>query len=201
IQSEWAFLATAAIGLAALDWLVRHDRLLDVSAAWWPLAALGVWAAFVFEIRREGLAMVAAIGVAQVAALTRASFDRQALPHRAGRVLVPHACMGAVTLLIKIALPSVIVPQYSGNSITNTWERFDRNIDHVLEIAGIKRPGRPDPTVFGSVRWGWIVAGAWLGLAVIGMLLAVTWRRRRDAFLVAYALVAFVIGASAQASL
>jgi hypothetical protein len=109
--------------------------------------------------------------------------------------------MAALTILIKVALPSVIVPRYSGNSVTNTWDRFDRNVDHVLEVAGLKRAGRPDPTVLGSTRWGWIIAGVWLGLVVVGVLVALSWRLRRDAFLVAYAAVAFVIGASAQASL
>jgi hypothetical protein len=210
IQSEWVFLAAAGIGLVWLDWLARTRRLLPGDAvgqgALWSLALLGVWAAFVFEIRREGLAMIAAIATAQAAALL---FDRRQLDWRNRRavgrlaawLVLPHACMGAITLLIKVALPSVIVPRYSGNSVTNTWERFDRNVDHVLEVAGLKRAGRPDPTVLGSTRWGWIVAGVWLGLVVVGVLLALSWRLRRDGFLVAYALVAFVIGASAQASL
>jgi hypothetical protein len=219
IQSEWVFLAAAGIGLAWLDWLVRNRRLLPgevasspiagnavARGALWPLALLGVWAAFVFEIRREGLAMVAAIATAQAAALLldrrRVDWgDRRALGRLATWLALPHACMAAVTLLIKVALPSVIVPRYSGNSVTNTWERFDRNVDHVLEVAGLKRPGRPDPTVLGSTKWGWIVAGVWLGLVVVGVLMALSWRLRRDAFLAVYAAVAFVIGASAQASL
>jgi hypothetical protein len=210
IQSEWVFLAAAAIGLAWLDRLARTRRLLPADAlaasALWSLALLGVWAALVFEIRREGLAMVAAIATAQAAALLldRRQVDwgdRRALGRLATWLALPHACMAAVTLLIKLALPSVIVPRYSGNSVTNTWARFGRNVDHVLEVAGLKRAGRPDPTVLGSTRWGWVVAGVWLGLVLVGVLVALSWRLRRDAYLVAYAAVAFVIGASAQASL
>lgn len=206
IQSELPFLAAAFVGLALLDRLAREGDLLDIGRRWWPLVVLGVWAAFTFEVRREGLALVPAILTAQIALiLTRGTVvpwrDRRALGRFVGRLVLPHVCMAAVTLLIKVGLPSVIVPDYAGNSVSNTWERWGRNVDHVLEVAGLKRPHRADPTVLGSTRWGWIVAGVWLGLVAVGILLALTWRLRRDAFLVAYAVVAFVIGASAQGSL
>ena len=209
IQSEWVFLAAAALGLLGLDRLVRRDALLDVTAPlWraWPLVALGVWAAFVFEIRREGLAMIAAIGAAQLAALVG---ERRRIPWRdvgalgrvAGRVLVPHVAAGVVTLAIKFALPSVIVPNYEGNTVRNTWRRWDRNVNHVLEIAGFKKPQMAEPTVFGSTSWATVAIGIWISLAVLGLVLAVSVRARRDAHLAAYAAAAFVIGASAQASL
>ncbi|HWL42340.1 MAG TPA: hypothetical protein VNQ73_05305 [Ilumatobacter sp.] len=206
IQSEWVFLASAAVGLAGLDLLVRRERLLDVTRRAWPLAVLGVWAAFVFEVRREGLAMIAAIGVAQLAALLA---DRRSLPwgdtrrlaRLAGRVVLPHLCAAAVTLAVKVALPSVIVPNYEGNTIRNTWRRWDRNVDHVLEIAGFKRPQVAEPTLFGHTGWATVAIGVWVSLAVLGLVLAVSVRARRDAHLAAYAAAAFVIGASAQASL
>lgn len=206
IQSEWVFLAAAAVGLVALDVLARRQRLLDVTRRAWPLALLGVWAAFVFEIRREGLAMIAAIAAAQLAALVvgwRAVPWREArrLASLAGRVLLPHVCAAVVTLLIKFALPSVIVPNYEGNSVRNTWRRWDRNLAHVFEIAGFKRPQVPEPTLFGSTGWATVAIGVWLSLAVLGLVLAVSVRARRDAHLAAYAAAAFVIGASAQASL
>src|SRR5690606_27001878 len=43
--------------------------------------------------------------------------------------------------------------------------------------------------------------GVWIGLVVVGIVLAFSWRLRHDAFLAVYAAVAFVIGASAQGSL
>lgn len=209
IQSEWVFLAAAAVGLLALDALARRQALLDITRPWWrwwPLAALGVWAAFVFEIRREGLAMIAAIGAAQLAALVAGRRripwrDRRALGRLAARLLVPHATAGIVTLLIKFALPSVIVPNYEGNTVRNTWRRWDRNVNHVLEIAGFKKPQVADPTVFGSTSWATVAIAVWISLAVLGLVLAVSARARRDAHLAAYAGAAFVIGASAQASL
>lgn len=206
IQSEWSFLAAAGVGLVALDRVARSGRLLDASRRAWPLAALGVWAAFVFEIRREGLAMVAAIGAAQVAALASAWSivpwgDPRRLGRLAGRLLLPHVCAGVATLVVKVALPSVIVPQYDGNSVTNTWTRWERNVNQVLQIAGFKKPQVATPTLFGSTGWATVVIGLWISLAVLGMVLALSVRARRDAHLVAYAAVAFVIGASAQASL
>ena len=206
IQSEWVFLATAGVGLAGLDTLVRRNRLVDPTARLWPLVVLGVWAACVFEVRREGLAMVAAIGVAQLVALLAAWraipwHHRGALARLAGRVLLPHVAAGVVTLAIKFGLPSVIVPNYEGNTIRNTWRRWDRNVDHVLQIAGFRRPQVPEPTVFGSTGWATAAIGVWISLVVLGLVLALSVRARRDAHLAAYAAVAFVIGASAQASL
>jgi len=206
IQSEWPFMAAATIGLLALDRLARRGWLLDLAAPRWPLVALGVWAAFAFEIRREGLALIPAIAVAQFTWLLtqRQQVDWRArgeLARIAARFVVPHVLAAATVLVTKVVLPSVIVPQYSGNSVSNTWDRFDRNVDHVIEIAGFKRPHLPDPTVLGSTTWGWVAAGVWIGFALLGVVLALTVYLRRDAHLVAYVAVAFVIGASAQGSL
>src|SRR5690606_32587835 len=115
IQSELPFMAVAFCGLALLDRLARRGDLLDVTRRWWPLVVLGVWAAFTFEVRREGLALVPAIFAAQLAAAladrgTIAWSDRRRLGLLGARVAVPHLCMGATTLLVKVALPSVIVP-------------------------------------------------------------------------------------------
>lgn len=214
IQSEWVFLAAAAAGLLLLDTLARRDRLLVFGEGrdrqwlrgWWALVALGVWAAFVFEVRREGLAMIAAIGAAQLAALVGGRHaipwrDGRALGRIAGRVLLPHVSAVVVMVAVKVVLPSVIVPNYEGNTVRNTWRRWDRNVNHVLEIAGFKKPQIAEPTVFGSTGWASVAIGVWISLAVLGLVLAVSVRARRDAHLAAYAAVAFVIGASAQASL
>jgi len=207
IQSELPFLAFALGALALLEHLSRTGWLHDRSRHWWPLALLGLWAAFVFEIRREGLAIIPAIAVAQLVNPPRVFTDGAPLAQRLRamwppvRMLIPHATFAVATLAIKVGLPSVLVPQYGGNTVANTWRRFDRNIDHVLELAGLKRAPLDNPTVLGSTRWGWVIAGVWLGLAVVGIVLALSWRLRRDAHLVAYAAAAFVIGASAQGSL
>ncbi|MEQ9163876.1 MAG: glycosyltransferase family 39 protein, partial [Ilumatobacter fluminis] len=70
IQSEWPFLAVTFAMLVAVDWAVDSKTLTDVTARWWPLVLLGVGAAAAFSVRREGLAMTAAIGGAQLGLLT-----------------------------------------------------------------------------------------------------------------------------------
>src|SRR5690606_31378345 len=82
----------------------------------------------------------------------------------------------------------------SGTSLRNMWGFRRDHVDHLLEIVGLKRPWESDPTVFGSAAFGWAAAGLFFGLAVPGLVVA--FARRRDMHLAAYAVVAFVIGAS-----
>lgn len=197
IQSEWTFMAVATAALVALDRVVARDRLLGPTAGWPALVGLGLWAAAAFSVRREGLAMIAAIGAAQLWALVVAwrddgpiRLDRKLL----AQVLAPHAVAFAAVSLLQAALPTTVIPRYSGTSPWNVWRHRTEHVDHLLEIVGLKRPWESDPAVFGNTTLGWVVAGLYLGLAAAGLVWGVA--RRRDAHLVAYAITAFVIGGS-----
>lgn len=197
IQSEWTFMAVAMWALVALDRAVARDGLVGRDARWTMLAALGLWAAAAFSVRREGLAMIAAIGAAQIAALVVAwrGGDRPRIDRRlVGQLVMPHAVAGTAVWLLQVALPTTVIPRYSGTSPWKMWEHREHHVDHLLEIVGLKRPWEDDPTVLGNATLGWIAAGLFFGLALAGIAWAVT--RRRDVHLVAYALTAFVIGAS-----
>jgi 4-amino-4-deoxy-L-arabinose transferase-like glycosyltransferase len=201
IQSEWPFLAVTAVVLVALDRAVASGVLTRLDGTVVPLVLLGLGAAASFSVRREGLAMVAAIAAAQVAALI-AERDRQWWRHRATagalavRLLLPHSTALLAVGLLQFLLPSTLIPSYSGTGITNVWGFFDDHIDHLAEVAGLKRAWEPDPTIFGNAALGWIAVSAYLLLAAIGIVLALTRNRRRDLHLAAYAAVAFLIGGS-----
>lgn len=197
IQSEWTFMAVATWALVAVDRAAADDRLLDPAARWSTLVGLGLWAAAAFSVRREGLAVVAAIGAAQLAALLT-SWRHDRLPRfdgrLAGRLAAPHAVAGAAVWLLQVALPTTVIPRYSGTSPWKMWEHRAEHVDHLLEIVGLKRPWESDPTVFGNATLGWIAAGLFFALAVPGLVWALT--RRRDVHLAVYALAAFAIGGS-----
>ena len=201
IQSEWPFLAVTAVVLVGLDRAAASGTLTRLDAPWWPLALLGGGAAAAFSVRREGIAMVAAIAAAQVAALIATRAGRwwtKAAPRirLTARLTLPHAAALFVVGLLQVALPSTLVPQYSGTSITNLWRFRTEHLEHLAEVIGLKRTWEPHPTIFDNATLGWTAVGIYLLLALIGIVLAATRHRRRDLHLVAYAIAALAVGGS-----
>ncbi|MEO6651563.1 MAG: hypothetical protein ABIP17_02790 [Ilumatobacteraceae bacterium] len=200
IQSEWPFLAVSGIALVVLDRQVRVGTLTDIAAPFAPLVGVGLAAAAAFTVRREGLAMIAAIVAAQLAALaTRDAIDLWRDPNRTRllvRLVTPHAAAVAVVVTLQAALPSTLVPQYSGTTLGNVW-RFRRNlVDNLAEVAGLKRTWQDDPVVVGSSTLGWIAVISFLALGAAGIVLAIVVFRRRDLHLVGYIAAALAIGGS-----
>ena len=201
IQSEWPFLAVTAVVLVGLDRAARSGALTRIDGTVLPLVGLGVGAAAAFSVRREGLAMVAAIAAAQLSSLIadrsrRWWRDRSTTVALTTRLLLPHSTALLVVGLLQFLLPSTLVPQYSGTSFANAWRFADDHVDHLAEVAGLKRSWEANPTIFDNVILGWIAVTCFLLLAAIGVALALTRNRRRDLHLVAYAAVAFMIGSS-----
>lgn len=204
IQSEWPFLAVTFVVLAAVDRSIESRVLTDVRAPWWPLVLLGVGAAAAFTVRREGLAMTPAIAAAQLALLTTGAPPwRDALADRRlwRRLLVPHLAALAVVMAVRTLLPSVLVPSYSGTGLHNIWGWWDRHIDHLAEISGLKSQYADDPTVFGNSTLGWLAVAVYFAAAGVGFGFALLRWRRRDLHLVVYTLAAFAIGASFRSAL
>ena len=200
IQSEWPFLAVTGVVLVGIDRLADRNAFVDLERSVWPLVWAGVGAAAAFSVRREGLAVIAAIAAAQLAALLATDRSRWADPTRrsltAARLLTPHATALAVVIVGQIALPSTLVPRYSGTSVRNVW-RFRRDhLEHLAEVSGLKRSWQADPEVLGSPALGWIVVVAYFTAALAGVVLALVLHRRRDLHLAAYAFGALLIGGS-----
>ena len=80
--------------------------------------------------------------------------------------------------LLQFLLPSTLVPQYSGTSFANVWRFADDHVDHLAEVAGLKRSWEANPTIFDNVVLGWIAVACFLLLAAIGIALALTRNRR-----------------------
>ncbi len=201
IQSELPFMAVTGVVLVGLDRAARSGALTRTHGRWWPLALLGCGAAAAFSVRREGLATIAAIAAAQLASLIatrdqRWWKDRSTRLALATRVLLPHSCALLIVWLLQVVLPSTLVPQYTGTSISNVWRFRTDHIEHLAELIGLKRPWEANPTVFDNVALGWVAVSLYLVLAAIGIALALTLNRRRDLHLVVYAGAALAIGGS-----
>jgi 4-amino-4-deoxy-L-arabinose transferase-like glycosyltransferase len=204
IQSEWPFLAVTFAMLVAIDRAVDSRVLTREIAPWWPLVLLGIGAAAAFSVRREGLAMVAAIGGAQLALLTTGAprFGRLFSDVRLiARLLVPHVSALATVYVLQWTLPSTLVPQYSGTSLANTYRFWQRHVRHIAEVSGLKRPWDDDTIILGSELLGDIAVVGYFVAAVAGILLAITMHRRRDLHLVVYTVAAFAIGGSFRSAL
>lgn len=204
IQSEWPFLAVTGVVMVGLDRLAASGALVDLGARWWPIVAIGVGAAAAFSVRREGLAFVAAIALAQLAALWAARHGAWWPERRVtmlARLLVPHAAALATVVFVQMVLPSTLVPRYSGTSVTNVWKFRRDHIDHLAEVSGLKRSWQDDPMVLGSSTIGWIAVVAYFAAATAGIVLALVLYRRRDLHLVGYAVGALLIGGSFRSPL
>ena len=200
IQSEWPFLAVAGVGLVVLDRAARAGAFTDVATPITPLVLTGLAAAAAFSVRREGLALVAAIVAAQIAAIAgRETLTVWRSPRRTALIVclfTPHVTALAGVAILQVALPSTLVPRYSGTSVTNVWRFRLDHIDHLAEVAGLKRTWQDDPVVLGSSTLGWVAVVSYLTLSVAGIVLAFAVYRRRDLHLVGYVAGALAIGGS-----
>ena len=148
--------------------------------------------------------MTAAVGAAQLALLTTGEprFRRLFTDRRlALRIVAPHLGALVTVYLLQWLLPSTLVPQYSGTSITNTWGYAERHVRHLAEVSGLKRQWEAGPAVLGNTTLGWVAVVAYLLAAGAGIGLALRAHRRRDLHLAVYAVVAFLIGGSFRSAL
>ena len=108
--------------VAATFWYL--DRLdLGPSGRGWQgierrsLVTLGVLGAAVFNTRREGLAIVAAVAALQSVDTWR----RRRTPIDWRTLAVPHATFIGVVVAFQLALPSALAPEYEGAGLGQTW--------------------------------------------------------------------------------
>lgn len=117
LVSEMPYMAAAALALWYLDRL-RHEQPLD-AATRRQLVVLGVLAMCVFNVRREGLAIVLAIGVAQLFDL-RGRWRTVSWRH----VATPYASFVGAVIAVQLVLPSALAPSYDDAGLHQTWKKL-----------------------------------------------------------------------------
>lgn len=139
------------------------------STSWTRGAVAGVFAAAAFSTRREGLALVGAIGLALIA--DRAFADRS----RRWIALTPLAVFGSAVLLLQLFLPSTLVPHYPENSVGNLFRYANVIAQRIGEIVGFDNSVAGWLVVsFGFVGWAMALRSDWRKhLPIVGYLLAV----------------------------
>ena len=161
-------MAVTALVLVGLDRSVTTRGLTRATAPIWPLICLGCGAAAAFTVRREGLAMVAAIAAAQLAALFADRGERwwrvdSGRNRIAARLLVPHLSALVVGLAGAGDASQHARAAATAARVSPTWGACSpEHVDHLAEVVGLKRPWEANPTVLGSVALGWLAVGLYL---------------------------------------
>jgi hypothetical protein len=117
LLSEFPYMLAAA---ATLCWLDHCRRAGPLDAARRnDLIVLGLLAMAVFNIRREGLAMVLAIAATQIVECRR---RWRGVDWR--RLATPHLAFVGSVIVFQLVLPSAIAPQYDGAGLHQTWSKL-----------------------------------------------------------------------------
>ncbi len=157
--------------VAVLATLLVLDRYTAAPNGWvgvtdQRLAVLGILTAVAFSMRREGLALLAAIAVAQLIGR---------VPVR--QLLVPPAAFTAAVLALQVVLPTALFPSYPDQGFQWTDDM----------LRGPLPFGTATHLSFGADGFGW--AFLVLGGAAVGAGLRMIRHARRDAALLVFTLV------------
>lgn len=165
LLSEYPHLVAVLVTLLVLDrYTATANGWVDVTFR--QLAVLGALSAVAFSMRREGLALLAAIAIAQL------------IGRAPGRMLVvPPLVFTASVIALQVALPTALFPSYPDQG-------FEWTDEMVFESLPL---GVATHLSFGAdgVGWAFVVLGA----AVLGAMLRMIGHARRDAALVTVAVV------------
>jgi hypothetical protein len=174
VQSEYPYMFAAAGTLLLLDRLRRDGPLHHAPRN--GLIALGLMAMLVFNIRREGLAMEAAIVAAQLSDL-RGNWrgaDRW-------RMAAPHITFVTSVALVQFMLPSALAPDYRGSGLGQTWRK----------LQGPFRRTFAEQLGFAHLR-GLLLLAVFL-LCVAGLVVRMTRAPRSDLPLAVFAILSMVL--------
>lgn len=185
IQSEMPFLACVGLTLWAIDRVASRDAWQGDRIA--PLIGVGLLLAFAFNVRREGLALIAALVAAHLAHLAAAEHGPgwwRAV--RWKRLATPYVTFVAAVIGFQLLLPSVLAPRYPGDGLQNLKDNVPFYRDVFATHLGFWRPYRADFEVLGSVGLGHALFRGVLWLVAIGIVVRLVRHWREDAPLLGY---------------
>lgn len=185
VLSDLTFWFLMLLTLYVLDRRVRAGRLLVGNGA--LAAALCAFAAF--NVRREGVLLLGALAAAQLVAVVaerrsgRPTFDRA----RWQAVLLPYAVFATGAVALQLARPAPILnpsEDVGESGLQHVGFNVDFYYGPLTELLGLKDAGPGDPTLYGSTALASVVLAVVLGLAVVGVVVALVHQPGRDVHLV-----------------
>ncbi len=195
VNRLWALVGTMLVGTSPIyiDWsellhselpymcfvfaaLYVIDRTQGTWTTSWPGGVMvGLLAAGAFSVRREGLALLVAIGLVLIVA--RSQGERGWRWASAS----PLMAFSAAVLLLELILPSTLVPRYPENSVFNLFRYANVIMRHMGEMIGLDNS---------AAGWALFV----VGLLGWGLALRSDWRKHLP--IVGYLVVVILIGGS-----
>lgn len=188
-------LPSLAVVLGTLVWIDRcRRRGLLGGCRRSALIGLGLAAGFAFNVRRENIALLVALGAATVVELWPYRRRRRAELRRLLRVAaVPYTAFAVFVVGLQIALPSSLtldgpdggLGEIAGNV---SWYRAA-----VAESLSLKQIGDSPISAFGSHGVGMTALVGFAVLAVLGMIASLLRHRGRDVHVIVYVVVAALL--------
>ena len=199
VISDYPYLLFASITLLWID-RCRLRGLFEADG-WRDLVILGVLMAFAFSIRREGLALVAAVFAVHVVTVgprflrpPAEGSDPDRVSVRWSRIVIPYIAFGATVIGLQLALPSELIPHFPGTGTQQIKPNIIWFRDILVEQIGMKDIGVSRIALFGSWRLAAIVLAVFLSLAVVGIVVRLLTATAEDAVLVVYLLgVSYIV--------
>lgn len=161
-----------AVAFTTLWWMDRcraarawHD------GAVWRLVVMGLALSLAFNIRRDGVALVAALAAlvgVQIVIEWRTNGSR-GCSARWRRWALPFAVFAIASSVFQILLPSAVAPRYPGTGLSNVDDRLAWYRDILAQQLGLLSPDSDVIMLFGSHALGMAVLTVVVGLAIVGV--------------------------------
>jgi hypothetical protein len=180
----------------ALWWMDRCRRrgILEVDRR--DLVILGLLLAFAFNVRREGITVVATLLALHVAVLGGIAVRARSLrPLRAvspRKVVLPYATFAISVVAFQLLLPTDFIPSLPGAGLKNAHTHIPFYRDVFAENVGLKAAGQP-MALFHSHTIASVLVTVIVVLAVIGMVFRLARHFERDVILAAYLCAAIFV--------
>jgi hypothetical protein len=200
IQSELPFMAVGLLAVLYVDAVSARRALTEPRASWAPAVVAGLAAAAAFTVRREGLAVVPMIAVAQLVGLhhlwPRRPRDARGIGLLVARLATPFVVAYGSVQLLQVILPSTLVPRYKGTGLGNIVKFRHEHLANISKTLGFQGQWATSPSVLGSGALGSLVVVVFWCLVAVGIGVAIARYASRDLPLLGYLAVVFTIGAS-----
>jgi hypothetical protein len=184
VLAEFPFLFFLVL---SIWWLDRcGDRRAWDTGPLWPLVVSGLLIAFTFNIRREGLALLPALVVAQLVYLRERGRMAGSGPVPWRRLGVPHATFIGFVAGFHVMFPTVLFQRYPETGLHNLVPNVQWFRDVLAQHLGLTRPGWEQWELFGSYTVALVLFTVFLTLAFLGMLVRSLNHGRHDGPLIAY---------------
>lgn len=194
VLSEFPYLLVVAL---ALWWLDRcREREALGGPALGPLILLGFLIGYAYSVRREGLALLLALGLVHLTVIVPPLWAARSLQPlrkvRWSRILIPYATFLAWVAGLQLVLPTVLYQSFPNTGLSQVKPNLIWYRDILAEQIGLKDMGYPPLRLLGSDGLARVALGLFVGCTVIGLV-----ARAIRAIAVDASLIGYLVGVSA----